>query len=205
MGLLSFLKKTPANRNTVHDPDFMGQTEPAFKYLSTQYYRFKKDADMPWGRYKWVSTFLHEVEMRMDLQTLGAYLDHIEKNISGGKGKIDLNEVSITIQKMRSRIELAFDVKTAMKLASVIYFDENENLTEYDREKGREKIVSWGKDAKNLDFFLTRPMSELLKLSDISPSALQDYISQQVEIIEALTSGMPGASSESTSTNKSNN
>lgn len=188
---MSLIKKLfnqeKANKNTINDPDFSASVEPAFKYQSTQYYRFKKDLDVPYGRYKWVSTFLAEVELRMDLPTLQAYIDHIKKNISGEKGKINLGEVAVTIAKMETRMALHFDVETAKKLASVIYFDETEDITTYDREKGREKIEAWGKDLKVMDFFLTKPMRELLGLNDISETSLSDYISQQVEIIKALT------------------
>jgi hypothetical protein len=198
MNLFKYFKKPSIQKNTLHDPDLALQIEPAFKFLSTQYYRFKKDVEMPYGRYKWVSTFLQEVELRMDLKTLSAYLDEIEKNISGEKGKINLSTVALTIAKMRTRTALHFDVETAKKLASVIYFDETENLTTYDRQKGREKMDSWGRDLKVMDFFLTKPMRELLGLNDISETALADYISQQVEIIKALTFEMPEASSENT-------
>lgn len=199
-----FEKKEPL-KNTVKDRDFVPFVEPAFKFLSTQYYRFKKDSDTPYGRYKWISTFLQEVELRMDLKTLGAYLDEIEKNISGGKGTINLGNVVLIINKMRTRAALHFDVETAKKLASVIYFDETEDLTTYDRQKGREKMEAWGKDLKQMDFFLTKPMRELLGLNDISETALADYINQQLEIIKVLTSETPEASSESSSTIKSNN
>jgi len=196
--MINLFKKKVHKKNTIHDPDFAPFIEPAFKFLSTQYYRFKKDSDTPYGRYKWISTFLHEVELRMDLKTLQGYIDYIKKHISGEKGKINLGEVSVTIAKMETRMALHFDVETAKKLASVIYFDEDEDLTTYDRQKGREKMDAWGKDLKVMDFFLTKPMRELLGLNDISETALTDYISQQVEIIKALTSEMPEASSEST-------
>ncbi len=190
----ALFKREKANKNTIHDPDFEGFVEEAFKFESTKYYTFKKDSDTPYGRYKWVSTFLQEVELRMTLPTLNAYLDDIEKNISGGKGAINLTNVALTINKMRTRTALHFDVETAKKLASVIYFDETEDLTTYDREKGRAKIAAWSTDTKVMDFFLTKPMRELLGLNDISTTALTDYISQQVEIIKALTSETPEAS-----------
>lgn len=192
--MFEFLKKKSLQKNTIHDPEFEVFIEPAFKFLSTQYYRFKKDSDTPFGRYKWISTYLQEVDLRMDLKTLNAYIDDIEKNISGEKGKINLGNVAITLHKMRSRTAMQFDVETAKKLASVIYFDETEDLTTYDREKGREKMAAWGKDTKTMDFFLTKPMRELLGLNDISETALADYISRQLEIIQALTLETPEAS-----------
>ncbi len=180
-------------KNSVTDPDFSNAIEPAFEFLGVKYYRFRKDADAPYGRYKWVATFLQEVELRMTLPTLNAYLDEIEKNISGGKGGINLTNVSVTIHKIRTRTSLAFDVETAKKLASVIYFDKDEDVTTYDRQKGRDKMEIWGKDLKVMDFFLTKPMSELLGLNDISPAALADYIDQQKQLIQDLTSETPEA------------
>ena len=201
----SIFNKEKATANTVHDPEFEGRVEPAFKFLSTQYYRFKKDIDVPYGRYKWISSYLHEHELRMDLTTLKAYIESIKKSLSGEKGKVNISDAITTITKMESRMELAFDVKTAFKLASVVYFDDTEDLTSFDREKARGKIAAWEKDAKQLDFFLTRPMGELLGLSNISAESLLDYIRTQGEIIEALTLEMPELSPESTSNIKSDN
>jgi hypothetical protein len=91
---------------------------------------------------------------------------------------------------MESRMVQAFEVDTTYSLASVIYFDETEDLYSYDREYNKKKVAAW-KEARAVDFFYTRPMKELLGLSDTSPEDLRQYIDQQTELLRGLTSETP--------------
>jgi hypothetical protein len=142
---------------------------------------------MPAGRYKWVHNTLHEVDMRMTNQMLQAYIDELMKNLSGKKGQVDLTTAIITLTKMKSHANLAFNVDTVERLATVVYFDDTEILNTYDREKSRKKIALW-RAHNNLDFFMTRPICELLKLKDFSINSLQEFVSWQRETFQILIS-----------------
>lgn len=200
--VLNFFRKAPI-RNIYH-PDFEPLIEAAFVCNGTTYYRFKKDYDMPVGRYKWVHNTLHEVDMRMTNEMLHAYIDALTKNLSGKKGHVDLTEAIIDLTKMKSHASLAFNVDTVERLATVVYFDDTEILNTYDREKSRKKIAIW-RTHKNLDFFMTRPINELLKLKDFSINSLEEFVNWQRETFQILISEPASQSPGSSSNDKKSN
>lgn len=192
--IISFLKsikhwfKKKQGLNNVYSDDFAPKVEKAFKADGVQYYSFKKDTDMPYGRYKFLITFIKQVDLRMTDVILRKYLDKIDDNISGKGGRdIDLTKVYQTIQDMRSRLELMFETETVLDYASVVYFDDTENLTSYDLKHNKSKKDGW-REANTLDFFYTKPTAELFGLKDISKTDLEGYLALQRELIKDPTS-----------------
>lgn len=182
-------KKNPKTFNIYHE-DFSDKVEPAIDNEGKQlevdgikYYRFKQDTSMPWGRYKMQSMFIKQVDLNMTKAVLKAFIDKIEANISGEKGAVNLTKVYEAIMSMKARLALTFEIETAHSYASVVYFDDTENLYDYDKKHNEEKIKRW-MEANTVDFFYTRPMSELFGLKDISKQDLEDYI----KIIKEVTS-----------------
>lgn len=184
----------------IHHPDLVDAVEPAFKVGTTQYYRFKDDYRMPVGRYKYVHAFLREVDLRMDLATLKAYVSELKNCLNGAKKVIDIEGAWKIVFSLETRTELAFEPETVKRLASVTYFDETEDLSTYDRKHAKDKINKWNK-SKSLDFFLTRPISDLLGLSGISITSLEDYLTTSTEIIKNLAYVPPKQSQENSSEN----
>jgi hypothetical protein len=179
-------KKSPLHN--VHHPDFVGLVEPAFKVGEKQYYRFGKETSMPWGRYMFVQTFLHEQSLMIDTELLNGYCQIMKKAISGTlKSGIDLTKIFQVITNIEARMNLDWEPGTTYRLASCIYFDDTEDLYGYDKKYNDEiKIPSW-KEARCVDFFYTRPMSELLNLNDLSPDDLRTFIQNREELIKDLT------------------
>lgn len=180
----------------VRHPDFKMQVEEATKDDGTklkvngiQYYRFKPDHRIPYGRYTFMQAFLLQYDLRMDLNTFTAYLDSLEKHITGQRGELNVGKAYEIIQKMRARAALAFDPTQAYNLASVVYFDDQEVLYGYDMEYNKKKIALW-REAGAIDFFYTRPLSELLGLNDFSEEGLTNYIQGSSEILNDLISGI---------------
>lgn len=172
----------------VYHRDLEGKVEPAFRANGKQYYRFVKDVEMYWGRYMFLQTFLYEQNLRMDLKMLGAYMDKLIKVLNGTKGVIELGKAFQIIGQIQSRCELAFETETTYRLASVLYFDDTEDLWTYDKPYNDKKIISW-KEARTVDFFYQQPMTEFLNLSNSLPADLQTFMERQKEILEGLTSG----------------
>lgn len=179
-------KKQGEDFHNIYHPDFYEAVEPAFKADGKQYYRFRKETSIPWGRYMYLQTFLKEQELRMDLKTLHEYVHRIKLALTATNNKIDLNTVFRTLMQMESRIELAFEVDTTYRLASVMYFDDQEDLYTYDKSHNDKKVKTW-KECRVVDFFYTRPMSEFLGLSNSSPEDLQRFIEDQTELLKILT------------------
>jgi hypothetical protein len=182
-------KKNPDFFN-VHHPDFCESVEPAFTVNGVTYYRFIKETSIPWGRYMFMQTFLIEQELRMNLNQLNGYVQKLKYAIQGKPGTLDVITMVRVIGQMESRVELAFEVDTTYRLASVMYFDDTEDLYTYDKTHNDVKIALW-KEAKAVDFFYTRPMSELLGLINSSPEDLQTFIEQQTALLKELTIETP--------------
>jgi hypothetical protein len=173
-------KKTLPEFN-IHHPDIAPNIEIAFECGGVKYYRFKEgEFKIPVGRHKFVEAYLHQAEMRMDVDTLNRYLDEIDKNLDVGK----LSKVAVASYAIRSRAKMGFEPETIERLASVVYFDDTEDLTDYKPEYGTHKIDLW-KKKDFLGFFLTRPIDELYGLKGISEESLKNYI-QQIEVSKKI-------------------
>jgi hypothetical protein len=196
--LSSLFKKKEQPFNIYH-PDMQDRVEFAFEagpvFKKVKYYRAKKDIQLPVGRYKWIDARLYEAELKMNLDTLRAYMDVLEKQIDGSKGMIMLGKAHEVIWAIRTRLNLAFEPETIERLAAVVFFDETEILNDFDESYGEQKIKFW-RENKVLTFFLTSPISELLNLTNISETSLQEYIKTSQEIIKDLTSVAQPQSSE---------
>jgi len=190
----SFFKKDETPMYNLHHPDLAGKTEFAFECGGVKYYRAIKEYILPVGRYKWIDATLNEVDIRMTMPLLRAFMAKLKKNLNGSNG-IDLGEAFKVIYSIETRCDLDWEPETVKRLASVVYFDETEDLRDYDIEYGQKKIKSW-EQHNNYSFFLTRPIAELLNLSDTSETSLQKYIQQVQEILKDWTLEPESPSSE---------
>lgn len=183
-----FKKRSPKPEFNAHHVDVASIIEVAFKVKGKKYYRFKEERLIPAGRYKYIYSHLREVDMRMDLSTLRNYVNEF-KNILGGGGvkkTINIGDLWKLVINLETRVALAFEPASVERLASVIYFDDTEDLSTWDKKYGAEKVEFW-KANKCMDFFLTRPVGELLGAKDISIESLQAYIQEAEMIIKDLT------------------
>ena len=198
--------KKPSTRSTkapifnIRHPDIENNIEVAFKVKGKTYYRFKDDFRMPVGRYKYVYAYLREVDLRMSLGTLQAYVQELKRCLNGEKKVIDLEGAFKIVFSLETRVNLAFEPDGVRRLAAVTYFDSTEDLSTYDQKYGNDKIVFWKKNNVT-DFFLTRPINELLGLTDISVTSLEEYLATAQGILQDLNLELPNLSSESSSGN----
>ena len=188
-----FKKKLPEGLYNIHHPDIVGKVELAFTVKGIDYYRFKPDSagngqdfNMPVGRYKFIDEKLSEVDILMDMKTLKAYIAALKKHLDASKGIVNLFEAFKIIYAMETRCELAFEPETVRQLAAVVYFDETEDLRDFDKDYAQKKISFWEENG-DYSFFLTRPIGELLGLQTSSLEHLRRYISQAQQIIKDLT------------------
>lgn len=185
-----FQKKKSNKTFNIYHEDFSDKVEPAldnegkqFEVDGIKYYRFKQDSFMPYGRYKMLTMFIKQVDLRMTPDILSGYIDKIEKNISGEKGQVNLTKIWEALMAMKARLALTFEIETVYSYASVVYFDETENLYDYDKKTNDAKIARW-REANTIDFFYSRPTNELFNLKNISKTDLEGYI----KIINEVTS-----------------
>lgn len=179
-----FLKRSKKNSKTfnIYHEDFADKVEPAldeegkhFEVDDIKYYRFKQETFMPYGRYKMLSMFIKQVDLRMTPEILKGFIEKIKTNISGEKGQVNLTKVFEAILAIEARLALTFEIETVYSYASVVYFDDSENLYDYDKKHNDEKVNRW-REANTLDFFYMKPMGELFGLRNISKEDLETYI-----------------------------
>lgn len=172
----------------IHHEEVRHKIEKAFKAGNVQYYKFIDEHQIPAGRYKYIYSALKEADLRMDMPTLKNYIQTLKDILNGGskKNQINVGDIWKIVYNMETRAELAFEPAAIERLASVIYFDDTEDLSTYNRNHGQEKIKNWTKNNVK-DFFLTRPISELFGTSGISLTSLEEYIETTNQIIADLT------------------
>ncbi len=159
------------------------------KWKGRDYYRYKDNIDIRYGRYIYLATFLQAVEMRMGLDVLNAYLDKLEANLSGGKGQINIGESLIIMKQLRTRTKLIFDEELAYNLASCVFFTDDEPLDTYSMEINKKKIEAW-RSSGALNFFMLEPVRQLLGLGSLSETDLITYLNKSRPILEQLKQAM---------------
>jgi hypothetical protein len=196
------LKPKARPEYTMNHPDFAPMVEEAFVCGVKRFYRFKEEFRMSTGRYKYYYAALREMDLRVNLQTLQDFVNTFEAILNGGKNgkEIRLGTFWELIINLKSRLKLAFEPQSVKNLAAVAYFDETEDLTTFDLEYGKQKIKLW--EEHNIhDFFLTKPIGELLNLNSLSTTDLVDYLQTADQILADLNSGLQKVSEESSSEN----
>lgn len=159
----------------IHHPELFDKIEQAFKSNGKQYYTFKKDTTIRYGRYLVLQAFLQEVNFRMSTDTLKAYITKITEELNGSKGTVNLGNALEYLGHMKNLTELAFEPDTVYRLASCLFFDDSEDLRTWDKPHNEEKIRAWRANG-TLDFFYDKLFQELVGLKNISQTAITDYL-----------------------------
>lgn len=185
------LKEKPRPEYTMAYADFAPNVEEAFTCGGKRFYRFKEEYEMPAGRYKYFFHFLTETTMHADLATLKKYVEAFKNILNGANPKkgIQLGELWKLLINLETRLALDLDPALVKRLATVTYFDETEDLITYDKDHGDAKIKLW-EDHNIHDFFLTKPISDLIGLNGLSETYLEDCLTERVEILKALDSDL---------------
>lgn len=189
--------KQDPERFTMNHVSMSGQTELAFEAGLIKFYRMKEEYRMPIGRYKYVYKRFKESDLRMTREVMFEYLKQMEAELDGSKKKISFAPVLRMINNMRTWLTIPFEPEAVRRLAAVTYFTDDEDLSTFDEKYGEQKIELWRKHNTH-DFFLTRPIGELLNLSNSSITFFEESLTEMTEIAKALTSDLYPKSSEST-------
>lgn len=189
-------KPADPDKYTMNHPDLEGQTEFAFECGLIKYYRFKDDFRCPVGRYKYIYKRFKESDLRMTKEIIEKYLDQMENAINGGKkSNITVSTIVRVIYNMRTWLTVPFEPEAIKRLAAVVFFTEDEDLSTFDEKAGDEKVKFW--ESNNVyDFFLTEPIGALLNQNNTSNESLQAYLTEWTEILKSLTSDLSEKSPE---------
>lgn len=134
--------------------------EYAFTCGGTKYYRFAEIANLPYERGLMAFNVYNEVGMRCSREFLIKYADAIDKQLH--QQKIDIFTIEKLNSMLKQRLTMTTDTDLLYKLASVVYFDKTENPNVYEPAYAEKKIAKWRKDKGVRDFFMQRPLLELM-------------------------------------------
>lgn len=198
--LLNIFKKSP--RQVF--PDQKHVIELAFVFGGVEYFHFKDLHNAPYERALTALTYYREIDLNADHDFLRRHCEAIDKVLLSNP--IDVFKIKQLNELLAQRIKLPKDTDLLFKLASVVYFDKNENPTVYDYEYNRKKIEGWKANATPLEsFFLQQPLTELvpyLKYADQNLSTFSRITSEFKKVHSAKVSDIISGASKMTSSAK---
>lgn len=172
----------------IHHPKLVGMTEFAFVADGVKYFCFTLDSEVRYRRYVVLQAFLQEYHLRVDLDTLKGNITKLKgwlnPPVTKEGGVLQLGKALELLEIMEQRANIAFEPDTVYRLASVLYFDESEILSGYDKVYNEAKIARW-KKAETVDFFFHKLFVESTRLKATSREDLVNYL----RLVPALTKG----------------
>lgn len=160
---MQFLKKllriNKYPKQTEHEVVF------AFTSNGVDYYQFADFNNIPALRGLKTMVFHEEMRCKITEGYLQLHCEAIDNILN--QNKINVFEIKRLNEQMKERMKLALDTELIYKLASIVYFDKQENTKDYDFAYNLKKIENWKKGGADA-FFLLQPVQELLPaLKDI--------------------------------------
>ncbi|HRG88761.1 MAG TPA: hypothetical protein PLW44_07040 [Chitinophagales bacterium] len=159
----------------------------AFTSGGIDYFEFDTLANLPWRRgLKFLSVY-NELDMRCDRFYLTKHVEAVENILTGGKrvGFDELVKINQLNQQLKERLQMVYHEDLVYKVASVVFFDANENPDDWEWKYAMEKIERWKKDESVNDFFLHEPIQRLMPFLNVSDMSLQQYSALQQQIDKA--------------------
>jgi len=134
--------------------------EYAFSVAGVDYYQFNDVYNLPYERGLTALSFYEEARMRCSREYLERHIKAVREILRAKK--IDIFKLNQLNEQMNERLNLQLDVDLLYKVASIIFFDKNENPILYDMEYCKKKIDFWKKNKGVSDFFLQKPIKDLI-------------------------------------------
>lgn len=193
MNLLNkiFGNKTPKlHKNIDHKIDL------AFELNGVKYYCFDDAFNVPYERALTALTYYEEFRMRCTRDFLKLHVKATDEALNKGK----LTNAAILNNQLKERLDFILEPDLLYKLASVIYFDENESPLTYDFKYNDSKIKIF-KENKDLNaFFLQSHIQQLvpfLKDVDLNLELYSKVVSEATELhLENILSNISEKPSE---------
>jgi hypothetical protein len=156
------LNRTPKNKF----PEMKHVINYAFTCGGIKYFQFDDMFNLPYERCLKALVYYQEVKMNCTREFLQAHQQAINNILTSSK--IDIYSIKTLNDQLGQRLDIPPDTELLYKLASVVFFDEKESPTNYEFPYGQKKIDHWKKHSDVHDFFLQRPMLELMPfLNDV--------------------------------------
>ena len=166
--------------------DRWDQIEFVFRCGDRNYFRFSTEVNIPFQRAIAARDILTEELWQINPDQLKAWVKGLINVITDEKKKGDkkIYEIGVLAHRLQEQLEMSYSLVRQMKLASVLYFDEQENPLDYQYPYNSEKIKYWMANNDVPGFFLRLPEYLLMpsgkELAENFPTYLQAETMQKL-------------------------
>jgi len=185
MALFQKIRTWRHNRTADVKRQFPGQKhiiEPAFEIAGIQYFRFNDVFQIPYERGLMALAIYEETRMKCSKEYLTKHVEICRELLRSTK--VDIFKINQLNEQLNERLTLILDTDLLYKLASIVYFDSKENPALYEADYCAKKIELWKKHKGVADFFLQKPLLELIPYLENVDFDLEKYSQINKELNE---------------------
>lgn len=136
--------------------------KPAFKSGNIWYYEFDDVFNLPYQRGLQAIHAYEELRMKCDRDYLLQHTELIDDLLSKSITLDEISRIKAANNQLKERLNWIVIPDQAYKLASIVFFDANEDPVNYDYKYAQEKIERWKQNEDVSSFFLQQRVSKLM-------------------------------------------
>lgn len=156
----------------------------AFRACGIDYYMMDDMVNKPYERALTAIDFYNELSMNVDAEYIKLHTRAVRELLTTKK-TINVFEIHKLNEQLSERVNMIKSPNLIYKLASVVYFDKNEDPTKYDFKYNDEKIRRWKREFPGGSFFLQKPIQDLVPFLKESDMNLKTY-HETMEKVESI-------------------
>ncbi len=145
----------------------------AFSIGARHYFRMDSHLNIPYERALSTLLFYQELDLNCDREFLLKHAQAVNAVLTSNP--IDIYRIKLLNDQLLQRLELPKHPELMYKLASVVFFDQDENPAVYEWEYGQRKIGFWKESTSLADFFLQKPIVELIPYLEYAGENLETF------------------------------
>jgi hypothetical protein len=168
------------------------QIEYAFTSGGVNYFKFTTEVNVPFQRAIAARDIFTEELWQINPDYLRGWNNGLINIILDKKKKDEkkLYEIGILASRLKEQMELSMSMVRQLKLATVIYFDEEENPLDYQYPYNKAKMEHWMKHNDVQGFFLKLPefalLPSLTEFSQNFPTYLQGEVTENLNNLKHI-------------------
>ena len=143
-------------------PNMKYVIKPAFKSGGVWYYTMDDIFNIPYQRGLEAVHAYEELQMKCDLSYLREHTKFISEMLSKSISLDEIARIKAANDQLKQRLDWIVIPDQAYKLASIVFFDANEDPETYEIGYAKEKIERWKENEDVRSFFLRQPVSKLM-------------------------------------------
>lgn len=164
MGLVQLVKEFAevwrVQRDKHREQKQQYRIEYAFTSGGRKHYCYEDITNLPYQRGRAAIACFNEIEMRCSREFLLKFTEAMDEVLHANK--IDIFKINSLNAMLKDRLNLTADLDLCYRLAAIVFFDETEKPEVYEPEYAAKKIERWRKEQKVADFFMQKPLKELM-------------------------------------------